>query len=731
MSTMPEPPLTHIRFDVDGSVATALLDRADEPMNTLGPETAAELAAVIRHVETEPSIKALVIGSAKPDNFLAGADIRWLQSLDEPATALDLLAQAHRLFARIESLHQTMGKPVVAAIHGPCLGGGLELAMACGMRIASSDEARTQLGQPEVQLGLIPGAGGTQRLPRLVGITAGLDLMMTGRAVRPRTALKMGLVDEICPVEVLLDVARTRATAAIGRSPETAEASTFGRITSWLSPKHLQELALEENPIGRRLLFSKAEEKMLAETRGNYPAPKAVLHAVKVGIDEGIEAGYAAELEEFSKLVVSPEAKALIRVFFDSQAAKREPGVATDAAARKIDKVGVIGGGLMGAGIATVSAIQAGTRVRVKELDDAGVRGALAHVRAAVDERVGRRRMRQPEALRTMQLVTATGDYSGFADADLVIEAVFEDLDLKRSVLGDLEAVTGDNTIFASNTSAIPIASIAATASRPHNVIGMHYFSPVERMPLLEIVVTAQTADEVTATCVAFGKAQGKTVIVVNDGPGFYTTRILGPYMKEVGHLIGEGVRIEDIDRAMTQWGFPVGPVTLADEVGIDTGAKIAVIMEEAFGPRMAAPAGFAALVADDRRGRKNGRGFYRYEDGERRGADPAVYELLGVSAKTRMDTETLQNRLAVLFLDEAVRCLEEGVLRSPRDGDIGAVFGLGFPPFRGGPFAAIDRIGAATLVGRLDAFADEHGDRYAAADLLREHAKSGKPFRE
>jgi len=727
--TLPVLEHVHLTVDADG-VAVALIDRTGEAMNTLGPETATDLEAVVRCVEEDPEIRALVIGSAKKDNFVAGADIRWLRSLDDVTTALRLMREAHGVFARLEELHTTGGKPVVAAIHGACLGGGLELAMACGIRIASNDEAKTQLGQPEVKLGLIPGAGGTQRLPRLVGIAAALDLMLTGRSVRPRTALKMGLVDEICPQEVLLAVATRRAHEAIGQTTATSPAGPLARVRSWLAPKHLQALALEENPLGRRVLFSRAEEQMLAETKGNYPAPPAILRAVRIGVEQGGDAGYAAELDEFATLVVSAEAKALIGIFFDSQALKRDTGVDGDAGPRPVEKVGVVGGGLMGGGIAAVNTTNAGVRTRIKEVDDAAVRRGIAHTHRQITERVRKRRMSGRDAARAVQLVTGSTDYKGFGDVDIVIEAVFEDLDLKRSVLQDVEAVTRKDAIFASNTSSIPIAWIAEASQRPEQVIGMHYFSPVEKMPLLEVIVTPQTADWVTATCVALGKRQGKTVIVVNDGPGFYTTRILGPYMNEVGYLLAEGVSVEDIDGAMVRWGFPVGPVTLMDEVGIDVGAKIVTIMAKAFGERMASPEGFARLVADDRKGRKNGRGFYLYDDGKKRGVDDSVYEVLGVSPTAKLPEAAIQDRLVTLFVNEAVRCLEEAILRNPRDGDIGAVLGLGFPPFRGGPFSVADTIGADRMVATLDRLAADLGERYTPASMLRSHAATGKRFR-
>lgn len=728
-ATLPTSDLTHVRFDVSADgIATALIDRQGERMNTLGPDVMIDFERVVARCESDDAIKALVVGSGKPGSFVAGADIRWLHSLEDAGEALSLLSEAHQVFARLEALH-TSGKPVVAAIHGACLGGGLELAMACGMRIASDDEKATQFGQPEVKLGVLPGAGGTQRLPRLIGIARALDLMMTGRSIRPRSALKMGLVDETCPKEVLLDIATRRARDAIGQ-PASERHGAFDALKTWLSPKHLQELALEENPLGRRVLFSKAEEQMLETTKGNYPAPKAILDVVRTGAEDGTEAGYAAELAAFARLVVSPEADALMGIFLDGQALKKDSGIDGDASPHEVEKVGVLGGGLMGGGIAAINTTKAGVRTRIKEVDAAGVQRGLSYVGKTVAGQVKKRRMSSRDAAKLMQRVTGSTDYRGFGDIDLVIEAVFEDLDLKHSVMQDVEGVIRPDAIFASNTSSIPITQIAAASSRPEHVIGMHYFSPVEKMPLLEIIVTDQTAPWVTATCVEFGKRQGKTVIVVNDGPGFYTTRILGPYMNEVGFLLTEGVRIEDIDSAMVDWGFPVGPVTLMDEVGIDVGAKIVTIMQQAFGERMAPPESFALLTADDRAGRKNGRGFYKYAEGKKGDVDRSVYEVLGVTASKSVDTQEIKDRLSALFVNEAVRCLEEGILRSARDGDIGAVYGLGFPPFRGGPFTYIDRYGAARLVELLEGFAVRFGDRYAPADLLKTHAADGDPFR-
>ncbi|KAA3638435.1 MAG: fatty acid oxidation complex subunit alpha FadJ [Armatimonadetes bacterium] len=700
-------------------VAVVLMDRHDEAMNTLGEEFVRELAIVVDRLE-QPDVKAVVIGSAKKD-FLAGADIKMFTDMEADETAVEALQALHEIYDRIEALHQVADKPVVAAITGACLGGGLELALTASMRICTDT---AQLGQPEVQLGLIPGAGGTQRLPALVGIQNGLQMIVTGRPVRPYKAKKMGLVDEIVPTEKLLDIARKRAVEAIG-----TQQSKDG-IRSKLRVAAIKDMALEGNPAGRKMLFKKATEMMVAETGGNYPAPRRAIEAIQIGIDHGRAAGVAAEIRFFAELVETPESAALRSIFFASQELKRDTGIDSHVDPLDVDTVAVLGGGLMGGGIAAVSAINAGVNVRIKEIDDAGVGRGLAYVDRVVSKRAKRRRMSEFEVDQIMNRVTGSTTWDGFERTDLVIEAVFEDLDLKRSIVKDVEAVVSKDTIFASNTSTLPITEIAKASNRPDKVVGMHYFSPVEKMPLLEVITTEKTSDETTATAVAFGKRQGKTVIVVNDGTGFYTSRVLGPYTNEAGFLLAEGASVEDIDSAMKSWGFPIGPLLLGDEVGIDVGAHISEIFLDAFGDRMKGPDMMAALVADDRKGRKNGRGFYIYDKGERKGVDDSVYGVLGLGAPKGMARSEIQERLSMAFLNEAALCLEEGILRSARDGDIGAVFGLGYPPFRGGPFWTIDTMGADVVVNKLDALAAKHGKRFTPAQILRDHAESGERFR-
>ncbi len=727
--------LNHFSFEVDPKgVAVILMDVQGEKQNTLSQKVGEELERIIERLEQDDTIKAAVIGSKKSD-FLAGADIEMIKGVTTAQEATRLASELQEGFLRLEHLSTHKKKPVVAAIHGVALGGGLELALACAMRVCS-DSPKTQLGLPEVMLGLLPGAGGTQRLPRLIGIANALDVILTGKKVRAKKAKKLGLVDEVVPEPILIEVAKRRALAA-AQGQEAAPKRGLARLRELAhelaDKEHLQQLALEENPVGQRLLFKKAREELLKKTRGNYPAPEKALEVVRIGIQEGLEAGYAAEADRFGQLAVSPQARALMSIFFAQNELKKDNGVDDPAVkGRPIKKVAILGGGLMGAGIATVTLTQAKLPVRIKEVDDAGVGRAQKHVAKQLADEARKGRYTRFEADRLLGSMTGTTAFLGLKSAEVVVEAVFEDLKLKHRMLEEVEKHGAPDVIFASNTSSLPITQIAAASKHPETVIGMHYFSPVEKMPLLEIIVTDKTAPWVTATCVELGKAQGKTVIVVRDGTGFYTSRILAPYVNEAAWVISEGAAIEDVDQAMVDWGFPVGPVVLLDEVGIDVGAKVAKIMQQAFGERLVAPGAMEDLTKDDRKGRKNGRGFYRYENGKKAGVDPTVYKIFGQTEKRKsFPKEHIQERLGLAFVNEAALCLQENILRSPRDGDIGAIFGLGFPPFTGGPFAYIDSLGAGEVVNRLEKLHRQFGRRFEPAQILRDYAKSGRKFRK
>lgn len=730
-------PTKNFSYAVEAGIAVITFDMEGEPVNTIAPQISQEFEGLMTRAASDSSASAIVFISGKKDTFIAGAKIDFLQTIKTAADATALSRQGQAGFDRLDAFE----KPVIAAIHGACLGGGLEWALACDYRIAT-DSPKTTLGLPETQLGLIPGAGGTQRLPALIGAQAALDLILTGKTLKAKKALKLGVVDEVVPAPILKQIALTRAAELVGGSlkierkrglaPVIARSKSFPEILKGLTNKETwAEFALEDNPLGRKVLFDQAKKQLMKKTRGKYPAQEKALDVVRVGLEKGMKAGLEAEAAAFGELVMSDVSKQLVEIFFATTALKKDNGVSDPKLKpREVKKIGMLGGGLMGGGIAYVSAALQGVPVRMKDKDEAGAGRAMAHVRGLFDERVKKRSLTWREAEKQIALVTSTTDYTGFKHVDLVIEAVFEDLKLKHQMVKDIESVCGPETIFASNTSSIPITEIAKASKHPETVIGMHYFSPVNKMPLLEIITHKGTADWVTAACVEVGKKQGKTVIVVNDGVGFYTSRILAPYMNEAAFLLSEGADIAELDRALVDFGFPVGPITLLDEVGIDVAAKVAKIMHAAFGDRMLAPDTTDALVKDGRLGRKAQKGFYLYENGKKTEVDTSIYALTPQGKdRKRFDRYEMAERCALQMVNEAIRCLGEGILRSPRDGDIGAIFGLGFPPFLGGPFRYADAQGLGKILQRTEHYEERLGKRFTPAPLLAEYVKAGKKF--
>jgi 3-hydroxyacyl-CoA dehydrogenase/enoyl-CoA hydratase/3-hydroxybutyryl-CoA epimerase len=702
-------------------VALIALDVPGESQNTLHEGLLPAFEQLFDTLVSTGTTRAAVIYSTKQRSFIAGADIRMINSVSSAAEASELSANGQRAFDRIEALPF----PVVAAINGACLGGGLELALACRARIAA-DTKDTVVGLPEVQLGLLPGAGGTQRLPELIGVAAALDLMLTGKRLSAPRAMKAGVVNEVVPASILLERATAVALALADDKPAPGKRKPSTK-------EKLQTAILEKNRLGQIVLFTQARRQTQDKTLGNYPAADRIINCVEAGAMHGRQRGLELEARSFGELAVSPESRALRHIFLSMTAVKADNGLEDGAQATplSVDRIGVLGGGLMGAGIATVSTQKGGYSVRFKERDNEGLQRGIGHVSAEIGRAVKRKRLKQGEATPMLRRVTGSTDWHGFAGIDLFIEAVFEDLGLKQRLLSEVEAIGGDSTIFATNTSSIPIHRIAEAARRPERVIGMHYFSPVEKMPLLEIIITDKTAPDVITTCVEVGKKQGKNVIVVRDGVGFYTSRILAPYMNEAAFLLSEGVAIDEIDRAAREWGFPVGPFTLLDEVGLDVAAKVAPMMIDAFGHRMSPPDTTQKLAEDGRLGRKNGRGFYLYhaKTGKKSGVDTSVYDILGIKPVRSLDIVSIGERLGLAMVNEAILCLQENILRNPVDGDIGAVFGLGFPPFRGGPFKFVDEMGAAWTLDRLTALRDQHGHRFEPAQALVDLARSRGTF--
>lgn len=713
-----------------GGVLVVTIDQPGDSVNKVDKDLGTELERIFASIDDDRTISAVVITSGKPDIFIAGADIEQFLEFRTEEDAENAARFGQRLLNTIEKSRV----PVVAAINGACLGGGLEVALACQYRVCT-DNPKTVLALPEVQLGLIPGMGGTQRLPRLIGVRNALDMILTGKNVRARKALQMGLVDEMVHPAILLPIATRRAAELADRAlkPKRVGSNNGGAIGG------LTALALDGNPVGRSIVYRKARESVAERTHGHYPAPLAAIDVVSYGMAHGIERGLDREARVFGQMAMTPESRQLVFLFFATTSLKKDMGVVGPIPEpRPVDKIAVLGAGFMGAGITSV-AVQQGTLVRLKDTDLPRVGKGLAAVREVLAERLQRKQITRQQFDDMMALAGGTIQYSGFGNVDLAIEAVFEDLAVKHNVLQVVEQLVPEHAIIASNTSTIPIAKIAGGLKRRDRVVGMHFFSPVHKMPLLEVIVTGLTARDATVTAVAYGRKLGKTVIVVNDGPGFYTTRILSAYMNEAGRLLDEGVEIDKLDQALVDFGFPVGPMTLMDEVGLDVGGKVGRVMADSFGARMMPGEGVRRVVESGRTGRKGRSGFYLYDEkGKKGGVDQSVYEVIRGGARVQAsphipifstEKDEIVNRCVLAMVNEAVRCLQEGVLRSPRDGDIGAVFGLGFPPFRGGPFRFVDSEGVDEILGRLDTLDGRFPERFKPAEMLVEMSRGRKRF--
>jgi 3-hydroxyacyl-CoA dehydrogenase/enoyl-CoA hydratase/3-hydroxybutyryl-CoA epimerase len=692
-----------------GGVAVVTFDTPHDAVNKISKAVGWELEDLMQRLEADEIVKAIVLRSGKPDIFIAGADIEEFVALRSVEEATRLSKDGQLLMQRVAD----STKPVVAAIHGACMGGGLELALACDYRVAS-DHPKTVLGFPEVQLGLIPGAGGSNRLPRLIGASAALDMILTARNERGKQALALGLIDELVPEPILLDI----AVAAAARLSRTGK----------MSSRRGGSFLLDRNRLGRFLVYRKAKEQVAKKTSGHYPAPLRAIDVVRTALDHGMARGLEAEAQAFGELAMTDVSRRLVEIFFATTELKKDDGVPPGSGrARPVRRLGIVGSGFMGSGIAGTAVAQASVEVRMKDADLAKVGRGLKAATDILTADLSRRRLTRHEYARKLAYLTGSGDFEGFGGTDIVIEAVFEELAVKRQVIAELETAVPASTVIATNTSTLPVHDVAFGAQHPERILGMHFFSPVEKMPLLEVIPTDMTSADAIVTAVQFGRRMGKTVIVVADSPGFWVNRILLPYLNEAGFLIEEGVPIEVIDDVMTRWGFPVGPIALMDQVGLDVGERAGKVMHQALGDRLRPPRVIAVMRADDRLGRKNARGFYFYKDGHKTGADGSVYQLLGVRPLGDVDQQKVQDRLVFAMLNEAACAMSEGVVRTPRDGDIGALFGIGFPAFRGGPLRELDTMGAAEVVARLEKLAAAHGTRFEPVPVLEEMARTGQ----
>ncbi|MBX7225921.1 MAG: enoyl-CoA hydratase/isomerase family protein [Chitinophagales bacterium] len=710
-------------------ICTIWMDQKNEKINKVGPDLIGLFEEIFAELDKDSSVKAFVLASKKKD-FIAGADIEMFQKVKKKGDFEPITRKGHKILNQVASSK----KPIVAAIHGNCLGAGLEIALACHARVVSNDKS-TKLALPEVKLGLLPGGGGTQRLPRLVGLQAALDMMLTGKNIFPYPALKMGLADKVVHVNALQKAAEKLALELIEK-PIKRERNNINIDTLKAGFPALQgkltNLILEA-PLVNKIVFDQARKMVDKQAHGCYPAPYKILECVEIGWNQGMEKGLDAEAIKFEELLLGDVSPQLINIFFAMTDKKKNPY--DEKLIKPIQRIGMVGAGFMGAGIAEVS-MGDDIHVLLKDINQDMISTAFKGIYDSYNKRVRKKAMTKVELEEKMALLSGSLNYSDLDNQDMIIEAVFEDLNLKHRVLADCEANTKANTIFASNTSALPIKHIAAKAKHPELVIGMHYFSPVPKMPLLEIVKTDQTADWVIATCYEVGVRQGKTVIVVDDGPGFYTTRILAPLMNEAQLLLDEGGDILQIDKEMNLFGFPVGPITLADEVGIDVGAHImsGELMQDLLKTRPAFKVSRTLLDISKAgyKGRKNKKGFYKYDEKGKKvygEVDTKIYSFYGGNSRKKFKADDIHMRCAMAMVNEAALCLQEGIIANPLDGDIGAVFGLGFPPFRGGPFRYIDSIGAQKAVEILKDLQQRFGERFEPAPILLEYSQSNKKF--
>ena len=707
--------MSAFRIDVapDG-VGSLTFDLPGEKVNKFSREVFLELSEVMVRLSQDPRVRALLVRSGKPEIFIAGADLKEFTRIG-PEEISAGSARGQALFEQLARLPF----PTIAAIDGVCLGGGTEFALACDYRLMS-DSPWARIGLPEVRLGIFPAWGGCVRLPRLVGLSAALDLILTGREIDARRAKRIGLVDESVPAAIFDDHVRRFARSKVGgpkRAPRPDRQSAAERV-------------LEATPLGRRIIFKKARESVLAETGGHYPAPFEAIAVIEESWGKPIDAALEVESRRIANVFGGEVQRNLLDIFFATEQVKKETGVEDPGVRpREVTKLGVLGAGRMGGGIAHLAADR-GIPARMKDVEPK----ALAHGFAAAAEifrgAVRKRRLTEREMAARMARLSGTLDYSGFAKCEVTIEAVVEKLEVKQSVLAEWEKVVPETAIFATNTSTIPIARISSAASRPDRVVGMHFFNPVHRMPLVEVIPGETTSQETTATIFALAKRLKKIPIVVRDLPGFLVNRILAPYLSEAVRLVREGCRIEDVDRAMTDFGMPVGPLALLDEVGLDVAVKAGEVLQAAF-PQRIKSGGDEALVAAGRLGRKSGAGFYEYSAGGRGKPSPDAYEVLRAQPKAAspFPPDQVESRLLLPMVNEAAFCLEEAVVPGPGKLDLAMILGTGFPPFHGGLLRWADSLGLPRVRSLLEELAGRFGPRFEPARSIRRLADARGTF--
>ncbi len=711
---MTQPAQAALRLEMlDGSIALVTIDQPGSRANTLGQAVLGELETMIAQLRARSDLRGLIFKSGKPGMFIAGADLRELGSAPQnPDLARKLVKRGHDLIAAIESLPY----PTVAAIEGACMGGGLELALGFDYRVAST-HPKTELGLPETKIGLIPGWGGTQRLTRLIGPSLAAEMICTGEAANAVRARQIGIVFDAVPPERL----QTEAVRLLHEAQRSQEWKTMRK-------RKQQPVGLSEEQLS--FTFAVARAQVLAKTRGQYPAPPAALEAIAKGCNLTLEEGLKIEAEQFAQLVGSLISRNLIAVFFLTQRLQKDPGLGEASVQPKtVKQVGVLGAGTMGSGIA-LAHIRRDIPVVMLDKVPAALERGVAGIAKFLLDRATSDRMSPDEAAAALARLSTSMTFNALADREVVIEAITENEEAKVNTYRQLQNVLRPGAILASNTSAISITRMAKSVEHPENFAGMHFFNPVDRMKLVEVIRGEKTSEETVATLVALARRIGKTPIVVGDCPGFLVNRILFPYLNESLVLLQEGASPRAIDKAATDFGMPMGPITLHDLVGLNTSMHAGHVINSAFADRAAPTRILEELVAVGRLGPDSGAGFYSYAKGSRGVDDPALEPIL---AKCRTDRrqiskEDITDRLFFPMLTEASRVLSEGIVRDPGDVDVGLILGIGFPPFRGGILRWADSLGLAKVLEKLKPY--EHlGARFHPTEQMRKLAAEGKGF--
>ncbi len=732
---------------------TLTFDMAGEKVNKLSKKVGAEVDALLPQLEAlgvEGKIDALVLVSGKPGNFIAGADIDMIRATRTSEEAEELSREGQKLMNRWEDLPF----PTVAGIHGAALGGGFEFALACSA-IVMSDHASAKIGLPEVLLGLIPGSGGTIRLPRKAGLATALDLILTGKTVSGDKALKQGLIEGYLPKENFQDsLLRWTQTQlpTLKSGKRMAKEPKLGGVGGPAGG------FLENNIVMRSLIFKKAREGVLSKTQGHYPSPlKAidVLQATRGAYGPKLRGGdrdSALEKEAlaFGKLAATDVSKNLIRLFFLTENVKKSQGLPAGRQVKEhpVSTAGVLGAGVMGGGIAQLFADK-GIQVRMKDLNSNALSLGVQAALKIFQKQVQRKKINKRQFMQKINCIAPVLDYVGFQHTDLVVEAIVENIDIKKKAFEELEKQIKPDCVVASNTSSLSISRMQASLKNPERFVGMHFFNPVNRMPLIEVIRGEKTSDEAVSSVFQLSKKLGKTPIVVKDAPGFLVNRLLMTYLNEAVYLVVAGVPIPELDQVLLKFGMPMGPMELIDEVGVDVGEKVSHILHDAFGARMAPAPENKRIVASGRLGKKSGKGLYEYEGPKKTKVfNPEIYDILGISATPgaskmgskiapkiaaklapKIAEEEILERCLLPMINEAARCLEEGIVSSPEDVDLGMIMGTGFPPFRGGLLRYADTLGAATIVNRLKHYEAKFGERFRPAASLVSRAENEQKF--